>query len=115
MFSLGLVFWKYKPPGGAAGDETLASNHLELNLDLIFDLLFVCLGVVGKSNLKILKSWRVSISRKKYVKLCQFGSYISAHFTDPPCLPNQHKQVNQIMFWGLAQFLWESLLNRAVP
>ena len=26
------IFWKYKPPQGAAGDETLASNHLELNL-----------------------------------------------------------------------------------
>ena len=30
-----VVFWKYKTPRGgrgAAGDETLASNHLELNL-----------------------------------------------------------------------------------
>ena len=27
IFLLGFVFWKYKPPGGAAGDETLVFGN----------------------------------------------------------------------------------------
>ena len=30
MFVRGVIFWKYKPPGGATGDETLAFGNPNL-------------------------------------------------------------------------------------